>query len=116
MIMADVTPPSGAEQVFGVTWTALGFVGAGISVGARLGRGEKVNKWAAATTLVAGAAIGGTCTNALVNFAHIEPFWSGGIALLLGVMAMGFIINAMDGKIPFINKIMGGRNDDVTRS
>lgn len=89
-------------------WTALGFVGAGISIGARLGRGEKVNAWSVITTLAAGAAAGGTCTEALVNFAKLEPFWAGAVALLLGLMAMGFVLNAIDGKVPFINRFMGG--------
>lgn len=96
-------------------WTGLGFVGAGISIGARLGRGEKINSWTIGTTLVAGAAAGGTCTEALVKFANLEPFWAGAVALLLGMMAMGFVLNAIDGKIPFVNKFMGGSsnaNDD----
>jgi len=95
-----------------IEWIILGFIGAGISVGVRLSRGEKVNRWAVLTTLVAGAAAGGTCTEALVSLAKLEPFWAGAIALLLGLMAMGFIINAIDGKIPFINKFMGKQNDN----
>lgn len=90
-----------------LTWTALGFVGAGVSIGARMSRGETINKYGIATTLVAGAAAGGTCTEALVNFANLEPFWAGAVALLLGLMAMGFVINAIDGKVPFINNLMG---------
>lgn len=97
-------------------WTTLGFVGAGISIGARLSRGETINKYGIATTLVAGAAAGGTCTEALVNLAHLEPFWAGAVALLLGLMAMGFVMNAIDGKIPFINNFLGKiGNGDISK-
>lgn len=99
--------PNNASWVMSFLWTLLGFVGAGISVGIRLSRGEVVNKWAIATTLVAGMAAAGTCTQALVNFANLSLFWSGGVALLLGLMAMGFMANALDGKIPFINRFTG---------
>lgn len=93
-----------------IDWTLLGFLGAGISIGIRLGRGEKINKWALVTTLATGAAVAGTATEALTNAAGLEPFWAGAVALLLGLMAMGFVINAYDGKIPIINKWMGGAN------
>lgn len=100
-----------------IEWTILGLIGAGLSVGARLGRGEKVNHWSVITTLAAGAAFAGTCTEALVNFARLEPFWAGGVALLIGLMIMGLVINALDGKIPvlnqFINKVTGGAKNDV---
>lgn len=92
--------------------TILGFIGAGISIGARLGRGEKINPWTVITTLATGAVVGGTCTEAMVEFAKLEPFWAGGVSLLLGITAMGFVLNAMDGKIPFINKLMGGKVDE----
>lgn len=91
-------------------WTGLGLVGAGISVSVRISRGEKVNPWAVGATLAAGMGAAGTCTQALVSFANISPGWSGGVALLLGLMAMGFVTNALDGKIPFINKFMGESN------
>lgn len=97
-----------------IIWTALGFVGAGISVGIRLSRGEVVNKWAVYATLAAGMSAAGTCTQALVSFANISAGWSGGIALLLGLMAMGFVTNALDGKIPFINKFTGGGNKNAS--
>lgn len=92
-------------------WTVLGFIGAGISVGVKLQRGEQLNRPAVATTLVAGTVTAGACTHALVSFAHLDAGWSGGVALLLGLMAMGFIMNAVDGKIPFINKFTGNNND-----
>lgn len=90
-----------------MTWTALGFVGAGISIGARISRGEDINKYGIITTLVAGAAAGGTCTEALIDFANLEPFLAGAVALFMGLMAMGFVMNAIDGKIPFINNLIG---------
>ena len=97
-------------------WTILGFIGAGISIGVKLSREEKVNPWALMTTLATGAVAAGTCTEALVNFAKLEPFWAGTVALLLGLMAMGFVLNALDGKIPFINKFVGGGKSDGDNS
>lgn len=104
--IAGATPPDMGWFAY-VLWTGLGFIGAGVSVGVRLSRGEVMNKWAVLTTLTAGMFTAGACTQALVNFAHLDAGWSGGVALLLGLMAMGFITNAIDGKIPFINKFTG---------
>lgn len=91
-----------------VMWTCLGFVGAGIALGIRVSRGEVVNKWAVGTAFIAGMSMAGTSTNAMVNLAHLPAGLSGAVALLLGVMAMGFIADAMDGKISLINKFIGG--------
>jgi hypothetical protein len=102
----DFQPVSWASHI---VWTGLGLIGAGISVGVRLSRGEKLNPYALSTTLIAGMAVSGTCTQALVNFASISAGWAGGVALLLGLMAMGFVNNALDGKIPFINRYMGNQ-------
>lgn len=104
-----------ATFVMKAMWTALGFVGAGISIGARMSRGEQVNKWSVCTTLMAGAAAGGTCTEALVSLANLEPFWAGAVALLLGLVAMGFVLNAIDGKVPFINNFIG-KSDNGSRT
>lgn len=113
--MTDLpTPQSGSQgaDVAGWTlhllWTGLGLIGGGISVGIRKSKGEDVNKWAAGTAVVAGMATSGTSTQALVSYAHLEVYWSAAVALLLGLMAMGFMINVMEGKVPFINKFMGG--------
>lgn len=93
-------------------WTLLGFVGAGIGVGIRMSRGENLNAWAIGTTLVAGMAAAGVCTQAFVSFLGVNYVGlAGGIALFLGLMAIGFANNAVDGKIPFINKIFGGTKD-----
>lgn len=107
----QATNPENIGVVSYATSTALGCVGAGISVGIRLSRGEKINRWLVITTVVAGMATAGACTQAMVSFAHIEAYWSGAVSLLLGLMAMGFMLNAYDGKIPFINKFMGGKNE-----
>jgi len=95
------------DWFYTIIWTILGLMGAGIAIGVRLGRGEKINKWVLITTLTTGASISGTCTKALVKFANLDAGWAGAVALMLGVMAMGFVINAMDGKVPFINRLMG---------
>ena len=113
--MADTPTPQmvsdGASQAGWMMyslWTGLGMVGGGISIGIKKSKGEAVNKWAAITAVVAGMATAGACTQALVSFAHLEAYWSGAVALLLGLMAMGFMVNAVDGKVPYINKFMGG--------
>lgn len=113
--MTDVSAPqtvvegsSQAGWVLHAVWTGLGLIGGGISVGIRKSKGEAVNVWAACTAVVAGMATAGSCTQALVTFAKLEAYWSGAVALLLGLMAMGFMINAVEGKVPFINKFMGG--------
>lgn len=91
-------------------WGLLGLLGAGINVGTKLGKGEIINPWRAGTTLVAGMVASASSTNFLIQFLNLSDYASYPIALLTGLMAMGFFDNAMSGKIPFINKIMGGEN------
>ncbi len=91
-------------------WAFLGLIGAGIKVGAALGKGEMVNKWRAGTTLLAGMIASASSTNFFIEFLNLSQYASYPIALLIGLMAMGFFENAIDGKIPFINKFMGGTN------
>ena len=104
----DNTPPISLWQVILLmVWTLLGFLGAGISVGIRLARGEQVNKWTVITAGTAGASMGGTTTMVVVDFLNLNIWWSLFVALLLGLMAMGFMSDAVDGKIQFINRLMG---------
>jgi len=114
------TPTTAPEQVQAVSdaaswglvavWTVLGLLGAGIKVGAAIGKGEVLNIWRAGTTLFAGMLAGGTFTAFLISFLHTSQEAGYPIAVLVGVMAMGFFDNAIEGKIPLINKLMGGGN------
>lgn len=89
-------------------YCACGLIGAGIKVGFDLGNGKPVNKWMIGTTLLAGPAVAGTCTQLAVNTLGVSfAGAAAGVALLLGLMAMGFVSNALEGKIPLLNRFMG---------
>lgn len=92
--------------------TILGFLGAGVSVGIGLSRGEKLNIYAVVTALVAGAIMGETSTAAFLYAANLNNIWSDFIAFTLGVCAMGFVKQAFDGKLPILSKILGGGSND----
>lgn len=92
--------------------TILGFLGAGVSVGIGLSRGEKANVYAIATALVAGAVVGETATVGFLQLAGLDNIWSDFVAFTLGVCAMGFVKQAFDGKIPLLSNIFGGKTDD----
>lgn len=92
--------------------TILGFLGAGVSVGIGLSRGEKANVYAIVTSLIAGAVVGETATVGFMQIAGLDNIWSDFVAFTLGVCAMGFVKQAFDGKIPLLSNIFGGKADD----
>lgn len=92
--------------------TILGFLGAGVSVGIGLSRGEKANIFAIATALVTGAVVGETATSGFLILANLSNVWSDFIAFTLGVCAMGFVKQVFDGKLPILKLIFGGKSDD----
>lgn len=92
--------------------TILGFLGAGVSVGIGLSRGEKANVYAIVTSLIAGAVVGETATVGFMQIAGLDNIWSDFVAFTLGVCAMGFVKQAFDGKIPLLSNIFGGKTDD----
>lgn len=92
--------------------TIWGCVGAGVSIGMGLSRGEKANIYAIVTALVAGAVVGETATVGFLQLAGLDNIWSDFVAFTLGVCAMGFVKQAFDGKLPILNRIFGGKSDD----
>jgi hypothetical protein len=107
----DVVPP----HTWGTTmfYSALGLLGAGIKVCGDLAEGKVVNKWAITATLLAGCAFGGTATQGIIDLLGVSyGMFAGAIAVLIGIMAIGFVNNALAGKIPLLNKFMGGKDDN----
>lgn len=113
----DASPPTqdvvSASVSWGmvVLWGFLGLLGAGIKVGIELGKGTPVNKWHIGTSLVAGGAMAATSTQGVVNMLGVEYGGLAGlVALLTGLMAIGFMVNALEGRIPLLNRFMGGNS------
>lgn len=92
--------------------TILGFLGAGVSIGISLSRGDKANIFAIATALVSGAVMGETATQGFLILAGLDNIWSDFVAFTLGVCAMGFVKQAFDGKLPILSNLLGGKSND----
>lgn len=82
-----------------LTEYVIGAFGAGVRVLIGHDKGEPQSKARMFATVIAGSVLAGTSSQALTEYADLPVGFAGGIAFLIGMLAIGFLYQALEGKV-----------------